>query len=163
MEQHDQAVVDEIAKVQHSIEDVNLGKRVSSSSEEAVDTSDELMEIDHVFAGVPVPGASDAQPPRAYLKDRPVAQLALEQEEGALTLAQKMIKEAEATRGKMLAAKGTYSTNFQDFLKTAYVDEEYMVFGSHLDDGICKKIINHEYIDFAKLLPCDKVGMKEDQ
>ena len=31
-----------------------------------------------------------------------------------------------------------------------------------MDDILVKKIINHEYVDFARLLPRDKVGEVED-
>ena len=33
------------------------------------------------------------------------------------------------------------------------VDENYLVIGSHVDSVIQLKIINHEYVDFSKLLP----------
>ena len=49
------------------------------------------------------------------------------------------------------------------FLHSPYVDEEYMVMGSHLDETICKRIVNNEYVDFAKLLPCDKFSLEEDR
>ena len=163
VEQHEPGLVQEIAKVRQSIDNVNLGKRNSSSSEDAVDTSDGLMEIDNVFAGAPAGVAGPSALPQQPNPERPTVQMAVEPGGTAMTVADRMIREADSTKSRMVVAKGTYGTAFQDFLKTAYVDEQYMVMGSHLDENICKKIINHEYVDFAKLLPRDRVGLEEDQ
>ena len=38
------------------------------------------------------------------------------------------------------------------------VDDDYLLVASHLDELTCSKIINHEYIDFAKLLRRDRAG-----
>ena len=163
VEQHEPGLVQEIAKVCQSIDNVNLGKRNSSSSEDAVDTSDELMEIDNVFAGAPAGVVGLWALPQQPNPERPTVQMAVEPGGPAMTVADRMIREVDSTKSCMVAAKGTYGTAFQDFLKTAYVDEKYMLMGSHLDENICKKIINHEYVDFAKLLPRDRVGLEEDQ
>ena len=38
-----------------------------------------------------------------------------------------------------------------------------MVMGSHIEDSLCKKILNNEYVDFSRLLPHDRVNLEEDQ
>ena len=38
-----------------------------------------------------------------------------------------------------------------------------MVMGSHVEDSLCKKILNNEYVDFSQLLPRDRVNLEEDQ
>ena len=42
------------------------------------------------------------------------------------------------------------------------VDESYMVIGNQVDDLVRKKIINHKYVDFAKLLSKDRLNREED-
>ena len=44
----------------------------------------------------------------------------------------------------------------------ATVDENYLVIGSHLDTSLKQKIINHEYIDFARLVPKDRITHEDD-
>ena len=48
------------------------------------------------------------------------------------------------------------------FLHSAFVDKEYLVMGSHVDEALVKCILNNEYIDFARLLPKDKLHVEED-
>ena len=48
------------------------------------------------------------------------------------------------------------------FLHSAMVDESYQVVGAHVDDSLKQKIIKHEYVDFAKLLPKDRVKTQTD-
>ena len=45
------------------------------------------------------------------------------------------------------------------------MDDNYMLVASHVDEVTRDKILNHEYIDFAKLLRKDKPGsgFEEDQ
>ena len=65
-------------------------------------------------------------------------------------------------RAWMLATPGK-SIGEHQFFHSAYCDEEYLVIGSHLDENMCKKIINFEYVDFAKLLPRDKIAAEDNQ
>ena len=158
VEQCDPRVSEELDKMRQELANVNIEKQASTSSDEAIDTSDELMEVDNSLTGNQVVDDHGRdQPAGGTVRS---AQLALEANDG-MTVAQKMIKEAELTRSRMVAAKGEES-NFHNFLWSAYVDEEYMVIGSHVEEGLCKRIVNHEYVDFAKLLPWDRVGMEED-
>ena len=73
-----------------------------------------------------------------------------------------MIQDAEMNRAWMLATPGK-SIGEHQFFHSAYCDEEYLVIGSHLDENMCKKIINFEYVDFAKLLPRDKLAAEDNQ
>ena len=47
-------------------------------------------------------------------------------------------------------------------LSIAEMDEEYLVVAGHVDETTQGKIIRGEYIDFGKLLPCDRVISEED-
>ena len=47
-------------------------------------------------------------------------------------------------------------------MQSTAIDENYLVVGTHLDSSIKQKIINHEYVDFAHLLPKDRITKEED-
>ena len=82
-----------------------------------------------------------------------------------------MVKEAESARAQMIATPGKQarSPNFRrDSVQGAQVhrstelDEEYLVVGGHVDEALRVKIVNFEYIDFARLLLKDKILKSED-
>ena len=71
----------------------------------------------------------------------------------------------------MFATPGNKTNNtFQPFwfqqsrqsVKSAEVDENYLIIGSHIDQQIQQKIVNHEYVEFSKLLPKSRVSEEED-
>ena len=64
----------------------------------------------------------------------------------------------------MMGTSGNqFDLHSQNFHKqqAAAVDKNYMVIGS-VDESLRHKIINHEYVDFARLLPKDKISAAED-
>ena len=84
---------------------------------------------------------------------------------GNMTCSELMIREAEASRARMVTTPGKQPREVElllSFLHSAYVDEEYLVMGSHLDETIIKKIKNHEYVDFSQLLPRDKIRAEDE-
>ena len=72
-----------------------------------------------------------------------------------------LVRSAEAAKGRILPTPGrnliTYSNT------TAFIDESYIVVGSHLDSTTIEKIEQGKYIDFGKLVPRDWVLMEDDQ
>ena len=44
-----------------------------------------------------------------------------------------------------------------------HIDDDYLLVASHLDDTIRQKIVNHKYVDFAKLLCHEKSCLYEEQ
>ena len=42
------------------------------------------------------------------------------------------------------------------------VDDQYLVIGANVDPALRQKIFRHEYIDFARLLPKDRVVKEDD-
>ena len=42
-------------------------------------------------------------------------------------------------------------------------DEDYLMVGNHIDESLRKKIISGDYVDFAKLMPRDRILIEEDQ
>ena len=87
-----------------------------------------------------------------------------------------MVWDAEAAKARILNAKGKdqhfIDTNLNQLrlesLKSPdsrSMHENYMLVASHVDEVTRDKILNHEYIDFAKLLHKDKPGsgFEDDQ
>ena len=50
----------------------------------------------------------------------------------------------------------------KDYVHSAMVDENYVMLGSHIDMGMKVRIIKGEYVDFAKLIPKDRVLMTDE-
>ena len=90
------------------------------------------------------------------------------------------VREAEASKVRIFATPGnfnitdnlvdkflTQTRNEQEQNQTqtchsAVVDENYLVIGTHLDQSLVDKIVNGEYVDFARLLPKDRITREED-
>ena len=95
--------------------------------------------------------------------------------------ANRLIKEAETSKARLfelpkpgenfLQDRGDrgHASNFpmqgldltRPFLHSAMVDESYLMVATHVDEHLFNKIINHEYVDFSRLIPKDKV-LEED-
>ena len=151
--------------------------RESSSSEDQIDTSDDLMETD--------------------VNDKFIAECAAEVEKGRSrkrsntgevqetndirptrpNCGEEMICEAEASRARIFRtpgneftnppARGSLGFNQEDSLPyvqqyLTVVDENYLVTGSHLDRSIGNKIVNNEYVDFSRLIPRERMFREED-
>ena len=69
-----------------------------------------------------------------------------------------MLREAEAAKGRIYDVPGKDAPN----LLTTIIDDDYIVIGSHIDDSLRQRIGNGEYVDFAKLLPRDRITGEED-
>ena len=124
------------------------------SSDEHGDTSEELLNVTEQFIA---DCAAEAER-RMSLDD---------QDPPANARAVMMLKEAEASKARMLATPGKDETqhgsnkvNVQ--MQASLVDENYLVVGAHVDQGLKQKIINHEYVDFARLVPRDHITREED-
>ena len=118
-------------------------------SDEHGDTSDEVMNVTDQFIA---DYAAEAERHRS--KDR-----------SELSRPDQMISDAEASKAHVLATPGK---QMQDEshpnvrLQSVAVDKNYMVIGTHLDATTKQKIINHEYVDFAQLLPKDRISKEDD-
>ena len=148
--------------------------RESSSSEDRINTSDEMMEIDineQFIADCEKEARwqrnaqqinQDKQPDHADMED-------------PLERSQQVIREAEASKARLFASKGTYSNvnnpnwgllnemRNEKGTKASDVDDKYLVIRSHVDVSIQQKIINNEYVDFAKLLPKNRFGNRDEE
>ena len=48
------------------------------------------------------------------------------------------------------------------FVHSAMVDEDYLIVAAHVEDSVVRKIKQGEFVDFAKLLPRDRVQLEQD-
>ena len=137
--------------------------RESSSLEDQIDTSDELMEIDineKFIADCETEAARQRQRDHNETTD---GQNNADRHHDASKQNQTMdmIQESEASKARMYTTPGNaplinselnIETNQVSPLTQHYssmVDENYLVIGSHLDGSIQNKIFNSEYIDFS--------------
>ena len=136
-------------------------KWVSSSSDEPVDTSDELLDVGNQIDKSLTEIRCGNSGERGRVNDAPTA---CRPDEG-----ERIIREAEASRARLHTSPGKVQTNrcitnWQNMneIQTSAVDEKYLVIGLHVDAALQAKIINHEYIDFARLLPKDRITIEDD-
>ena len=55
------------------------------------------------------------------------------------------------------------SPNIQNqFMRMAIMDEDYLIVTAHVDESMERRIRNGDYIDFARLIPRDRVQMQQD-
>ena len=115
----------------------------SSSSDDCVDTSAVLLEVDinDKFIADCVAAASR----RAKSVERPTPRM---------DPANEIIREAEACRMKMFPVKGNPNHH-------SIIDENYVSIGLHVDAGLHAKIKEGEFVDFSRLLPKDKPSTED--
>ena len=118
------------------------GKKLSYSSDENMDTSDETLGLNEVVnESLIVDGdrkvveAPETPPPREKSVDKQADQ---------------MIKEAEKARARVYDMPG--NMNLINSINVAQIDEDYQMIDAHVDDSFKKKIANFEYVDFSKLI-----------
>ena len=82
--------------------------------------------------------------------------------------ADKLIRDAEMVKARILDAPGKYAMNNRvldmnsDFVHSAMVDESFLLVASHIDQNTYEKIVSGDFVDFARLIPKDKVLLEED-
>ena len=150
-------------------------KRPSTSSEEC-DTSDELIDPiafveKEVQSGIeePQPGTSrsHSQPDRRFVLEKSKTGA----KDRAIEASKKRMHESETLKARIYDVTGNENQidNTLNRLRLDHamqggrsMDDSYMLVASHVEDSIRAKILNHEYIDFAKLLRRDKPGMGDE-
>ena len=79
---------------------------------------------------------------------------------------ERVIREVEASKASLFPTKDNFNVlnwNQTDAAaNSANIDENYLVIGAHIDQAIQQKIVNNEYVDFAKLIPKGRLGKEED-
>ena len=141
--------------------------RNSSSSEDRIDTSDELMEVD---VNINEQFIADCRAEAEATRDRAREQMS------------DIIREVEASKARIFNPPGMLnnipnerqSRNEKDevdkpgkviseqALTTAVMDQNYTMVGNNLEPSLQEKIKRGEYVDFARLIPRDRVSTGED-
>ena len=75
---------------------------------------------------------------------------------------EEMLHAAEGRKAQMYGVKGKEDLSLLQRIDSASLDDDYLVVGAHIDASIRKKISEGEYIDFARLIPKDRVASEED-
>ena len=131
--------------------------RNSSSSEERIDTSDEMMEVDDLDINECFIADCQAEANRGRLyQDAP--------DEREPNPAEELIRKAEAAKAKIYTLPGNENqmTNYvsqggqPESDKVMDVDQNYIMVGAHIDANLQERIKLGEYVDFARLLPRDR-------
>ena len=169
-----QNVEDEMIEVDQEVSfRINGQNDSSSSDDQIIDTSKEMMDIDE--KSFSDKRQSDQRrgstSKRSYTDEIPYRQATLPTK---VNRRDDAVHELETNKARMFVTPGrepnqfmpgcTESNQISPPWNTHYstmVDENYLVIGSHVDGATQSKILNNEYVDFAKLLPRDRV-MKDD-
>ena len=159
-------------------------KRISSSSDECIDTSDENidsfvdaefqfqpdyeedppaeiemgeMHEDHEPSPQPGPSSNREGPyHHTHLRDNGMHQLSADEKTA------KLVIEAEKVKARIFPKTGNVPS-IKNYHSTVMMDEEYLVIGGHIDETMQQKLIKGEYVDFRKLLPRDKMISSEEE
>ena len=78
--------------------------------------------------------------------------------------AEDMVREAEAAKIRMMEVAGrneVVNVNC-DYVHSAMVDENFLLVAAHVEDNLRLKIEKGDYVDFARLLPNDRVMQESD-
>ena len=157
--------------------------RLSSSSDEGHNTSDESNDIQKLFSTFPGSsrrnrnqGDSDDNGGQLRFKESDTLQQRDNTKRTQRRIpedrAEWVIRESEAARGRVYSITGNniaisndqeYKLNYtKERIHSMLVDEEYSAIGSHLDANTIEKIKTGAYVDFSKLLPRDRLAIEED-
>ena len=156
---------------------VKQTRESTSSEDKMIDTSDEMLELDcdkfiadcreeaeRRSAEHP---SQHAPPPKEQRKEYPGERLIRETEMGRVRMYKSTGKEFHNSNQMEVEClqleQGGNPASLARLGHTSAMDEEYLVIGSHIDSALQQKIINFEYIDFAKLIPKDRITKMEDQ
>ena len=155
-------------------------KRESSSSQERLDTSDEMDRIPIVNMTLqPDKELNVAQ----FVSDARVQQIADNQRErqrnergrqhstlqpvrgierldvpDMVNPTEQIIRDAERSKARIYDVQGK-ANNINASFHSALLDEDYLLVGNYVDETTRSKVAKGEYVDFAKLMPRDKIGI----
>ena len=77
-----------------------------------------------------------------------------------------MVREAEHSRARIYDVQGKTMMDKHSYDSARHYlpipDEDYLMVGNHIENSIKRKIIDGEYVDFARLMPKDRIMLEED-
>ena len=181
---YNNAVVFDLENVQQPMISNLVNKRNSSSSEDNMEISDESGDEQVKFQNFVdarlseyrkgVTGdVQDEQQPGTSGYVPPSRKVQVPQDETMEEHLDAMIRQAEAAKARMNLVSGksriqglqsqggTFVRQTGAFAHSLFVDEQYSVMAGHVDRQIKAKIVAGEYVDFAKLIPRDRVQDNE--
>ena len=153
--------------------------RFSSSSEEHVNTSDELMDVDLDFNERFIADCeAEAKRRKCSYPEDDDKQIQDEtpRDKSEKNKTNDVIREAEASRARILTTPGKVQRFANPIREENYdrlkfscsatqhstiVDENYLIIGSHIDEVLHEKIKRSEYIYFARLLPRERTSVDD--
>ena len=137
-------------------------RRESSSSDDQIDTSDELLDVETFIAECQENAKkTQGETLRAGRDEFNRVQQARREE---------VVHNAEAGKARAYATPGNIPFSVEltpavinpNIHQASVVDKNYVVIGNNLDKVLKSKIIQHQYIDFARLLPKDRMVNEDD-
>ena len=155
-------------QIKNFIQDVRGGnvtpigqtKRISSSGDEMMDTSDES-DLAALIQPTFIADTSDRAEAGTSNDHRFSSEPAKSQEE----LADEMIKENERRKAHLYSVPGkgiSHSLVTSPVSDVSQIDQDYQMLDSHIDESVKVKIQSMEYIDFSKLICKSRVLTEED-
>ena len=89
----------------------------------------------------------------------------------AVERANKVVKDAKAAKVRVYEVSGMIDNKLNKLRAECgamvgirlSVDDDYLLVASHVDETIKQKIVNHEYVDFSKLLRWDRTNYGDDE
>ena len=143
---------------------LNISKNksfVNQSSDEQGDTSDELINVNVTEQFRSIADCAAEMVEQEMVEERRPNPELLEVEN--------RIRDAEAAKMRIIATPGNdfdivgqpvSRENTHAMVNS--IDDQYLVIGANVDPSLRQKIFRHEYIDFAWLLPKDRVVKEDD-
>ena len=132
----------------------NAERRESSSSEDKIDTSDELMEVgvgvDFNERFIADCAREAANSKRTSLHEDTLQEIADRSREVEASKASMMATPGEIFQPQVMPLQEVGFGNAVNY--SSHVDENYLVIGAHVDLSLKEKIKRGEYVDFARLL-----------
>ena len=139
----------------------------SSSDEDKIDTSDEMLELgevnevnENVESFIADCAAEAARSRKRSMSrqeetERSECDRQRLMDEDPQQQAEKLIREAEASKARILTTPGKFKGNGVNgaTYHSTMVDENYMAIGGFVEPNLCEKIVKGEFIDFGRLLP----------
>ena len=144
-------------------------KRESSSSDEPLDTSDELDKL--AVGGISIQTEkninveqfiSDVREQSEFNKGRCIDEprCGMERQNTPEQATEKILKEVERYKARVYDVQG--KIDWEKTYHSALLDEDYLLVGNYVDDITRNNIAKGEYVDFVKLMPRDKIGTEDE-
>ena len=139
---------------------VNKEHRFSSSSEEQIDTSDEL--INEFIADCEREANNNGK--TKEMRASPGVSSVHAKADDIIRQAEANREQILATPGRVISVNGLHTDQqvITAMQHSSVVDEKYVSIGRHIDPNMCEKIKRGDYVDFARLLPRDRPSFDDN-